>query len=453
MNKSKLNILFVAFEFPPLGGGGVQRSMKFVKYLPEFGYNPIVVTVAAEDYPHVMPRHKVDPSLLQELPESTVIERVHCGNMPPTSNKLIQWARIFFSVSEDFKTTWKPYLEQALPEIIKKYQPVAVYVTLPPFAMGTLWRKLMASYDIPLIFDFRDAWSQWCVQVNGTYLHYWAKKKAERKALEAATAVICTSTQIKADFLRVHPAIPENKVNVITNGFDDEIPVLPATNWSKKDKWVIGYVGNFYYTPESRAAIFKPWWKRKPHRMLNYVPRKEDWLYRSPYFFLKAIRQLLDDCPAFNNKISIHFAGITPNWLLEQINSFGLEHICTHAGYLNHQQVIDFQKKCDALLITSSKVIGGKDYSIAGKTFEYFTIGKPILAFVCEGVQKELLKNSGQSVIFDPDETSTSAVLLKEWLEGKIQLQPDHDFIMKHHRKTLTADLAGVINQAIGRNK
>ena len=136
---------------------------------------------------------------------------------------------------------------------------------------------------------------------------------------------------------------------------------------------------------------------------------------------------------------------------MAQITSFGLDHICTHAGYLNHQQVIDFQKKCDALLITSSKVIGGKDYSIAGKTFEYFTIGKPILAFVCEGVQKDLLKNSGLSIIFNPDDVKSSAMNMKEWMEGKHPLKQDLDFIIKHHRKKLTADLAGVINKTIGR--
>ena len=131
-----------------------------------------------------------------------------------------------------------------------------------------------------------------------------------------------------------------------------------------------------------------PWFKKSLHRMPHYVPRKEDWLYRSPHFFFSAIKKLITLNPEDLNKIEIRFAGKTPNWLIQQIEVFGLTDLCKHFGYMNHSQVIEFQNNCDALLITSSKVIGGRDYSIAGKTYEYFTIGKPIIAFVCEAILK-----------------------------------------------------------------
>jgi len=451
--ENKINILFVAFEFPPLGGGGVQRSMKFVKYLSQNGINPIVITIKCEDYSYVMPGNNLDESLLNEFTEEITIERIHCNSIPIATNILTRWAQIYFSVSEDFKKTWKLNLERALPEIIKKYKPVAVYVTLPPFAMGSLWRKLIKPYGLPLIFDFRDAWTQWCVQVNGTYFHYLAKKIAERKTLISATEIICTSSQIKDDLIRVHPIVKDDKITVITNGFDEDVTQLTNYSTLKKNKCIIGYVGNFYFTPESREAIFRPWWKRQPHRILNFVPRKEDWLYRSPYFFFKAIRLLLDNHPEFNEKIEIRFAGNTPKWLVSQIEFFKLEKYCVHKGYLNHQQVIEFQKECDALLITSSKVIGGKDYSIAGKTFEYFTIGKPILAFVSEGAQKDILVNSGMSIIFDPDDVINSVRKLKEFLKGEISLESNRQFIMMHHRKFLTEQLSKVIRRAISKYK
>ena len=174
--EKKRNILFVAFEFPPLGGGGVQRSIKFTKYLSEFGINPIVITVEKEDCKKLMPNHQLDFFLEKELSNDLVIERIHCDSYTPSSNKFKNWFDLYFSISEVFKKTWKPHLEKRLPEIIDKYKPEAIYVTIPPFAMATLWRKLLTPYNIPVIFDFRDAWSQWCVNVNGSYLHYWFKK-------------------------------------------------------------------------------------------------------------------------------------------------------------------------------------------------------------------------------------------------------------------------------------
>lgn len=442
-----VNILFVAFEFPPLASGGVQRSLKFVKYLPDFGINPVVITIEEKDYPLVLSSYYIDKDLQQDVPSGTKIERIHCDAPSPASNKLAKWARVYFSVSENFKTYWYKSLKEKLPAIIEEYKPLAVYVTIPPFAMAPLWLKLLKGSSLPLIIDFRDAWSQWALAPNGSYLHYYFKLKQEEAILRKAAAVITTTRQTSDELKRLHHNIPADKFSVIPNGYDVEIAVPGKLSVAKKDKWVIGYVGSFYYSPEARAAIFKPWWKKKFHRMLQYVPRKEDWLYRSPYFFFKALKCLLDQHPALAEKIEVHFAGNTPGWLTDQISSFGLHSICKHSGYLSHKAVIEFQQQCDALLITSSKVIGGEDYSIAGKTFEYFTMGKPILAFVCEGAQKDILTETGMSVICDPDNTVGSAQLMENLFTGKTVLQPDHAAIKKYHRKQLAQQLSSIIKK------
>lgn len=449
MSESPITLLFVAFEFPPLGGAGVQRSMKWATYLPHFGIRPIVLTVAETDVPFVMPGHRTDPGLLEELPKGLIIERVPCRHPRKPRNRWSAWADIFFSVSESFKDDWKPALQQALPGIIKKYKPDAVYVSLPPFAMATLWRELLAEYRLPLIVDFRDAWSQWCVNVNGTYLHYWLKRREERRILKRSDAVICSSSQIRADMISTHPGIPPGKFSVITNGYDGHLPETMAAFIPDKPVFVIGYVGSFYYTPESRDHIFRPWWKKPPHRMLNYTPRREDWLYRSPYFFFQTLNRWFDAHPEWRSRIEIRFAGITPDWLEPMIQSFGLSDRCRHYGYLPHREVIRFQQECDALLLTSSKVIGGRDYSIAGKTFEYFTIGKPILAFVAEGVQKDLLAESGLSVGLDPDDPIVSARTLQDFFEGRIRLSPNQEALARYHRKPLAGQLADIIRRAV----
>ncbi|MFY7965486.1 MAG: glycosyltransferase [Chitinophagaceae bacterium] len=446
-----MNILFVAFEFPPLGGAGVQRSMYFVKYLSQNGINPVVVTALETDYVNVMPGHPIDKSLLNEIPENTIIERIHCKNLnfstDTTFKKLKNWLQMYFAVYENFKKAWQDEVRKKLPELIKKYDAKAIYVSLPPFAMGPMWAELKKENNLPLVVDFRDAWSQWCVAPNQSYFHYLKKLQVENNVLQTANAVVCSSKQIMKDLQNQHKTVEKVKFNVINNGFDAELNINDKLFIEQKDKIVIGYVGSFYYSPEARESILMPWYKKPLHRMPHYVPRKEDWLYRSPHFFFLALKKLIDSNIEYKNKIEVRFAGKTPDWLLTQIESFGLTDLCKHYGYMNHSQVIDFQNNCDALLITSSKVIGGRDYSIAGKTYEYFTIGKPIIAFVCEGEQKDILEESKMALICNPDNTVQSANNLQKLFNSEITFAPNKEAILQYQRKKLTTKLASIIKQ------
>lgn len=422
--------------------------MYFVKYLSANAVNPIVITPKEEDLPLIFHHGRTDNSLMQEIPEGTVIERVHCGKPEATGNKLVRWWRIYSSVIENFKKYWEGPLREALPGIIKKYQPVAVYVSIPPFAMAPLWVNLLKDYPLPLIIDFRDAWSQWALAPNGSYWHYLKKKSLEAEVLRKATAVITTSAQTMDDLLKVHPWLDSTKCHVVSNGYDGNPGFPAALSYQPSAKLVIGYVGNFYYSPEARSNIFKPWWKKRPNRMLNYVPRKEDWLYRSPWFFFQAVKKMLASDPSLKDRIEIRFAGNKPNWLDAQMTESGIADLVKHTGFLKHDDAVLFQQECDLLLLTSAKVIGGRDYSIAGKTFEYFTMRKPILAFVCDGAQKDILEETGMSVICDPDQTDANAAILKRIIEQGVMVHPNRQALEKYHRKQLTSQLAGIIKSA-----
>ena len=439
-----INVLFVAWEFPPLTAGGVQRPLYFIKYLQQFNINPIVVTV--EDYGSY---GKLDETLLKEIPESVTVERIKC-NITYPSNRLAKWANTYLQVVDNHASWWQPYIQEEVARIIAKYEPQAIYVTIPPFSMAPLWTAIAKKYKLPLVLDFRDAWSQWIKTAFGSWFHYKAMVSLEGKCIRRANKLVCTSPQIAADLKRVHPSLTDDKISIITNGFDGEIN---AWTWQKKSlakaKFVIGYVGSFYYKPELRATLFNPWWKKAPHRMIQYSPRKEDWLYRSPYFFFKAVAALLKEFPCYKERLSIKFAGTKDDWIDDQIALFGLQDNCEFVGFLNHDEVIKFQHACDALLLTSSKVIGGRDYSIAGKTYEYFTIGKPIVGFVCEGAQKDILEPSGVSVICDPDDEKQAAGQLKLLFDGKIDLTPNYAYMNSFGRKILAEKLSVVMKSVM----
>ena len=208
-------------------------------------------------------------------------------------------------------------------------------------------------------------------------------------------------------------------IHYIPNGYDGVLG-----NWQPvdagKQKITIGYVGSFYFSPEARIQMLKPWWKKRGHRMLQYIPQKQDWLYRSPYFFFKALQYIKKLDPVSAGRIQVKFVGKANPWLEEMIAEAGLEdqvHLC---GVKPHSEALEFQKECDMLLITSAKRIGGKDYSIAGKTFEYIQAQKPILAFASPGAQKELLEQTGMALICDPDQTEDSALKMIRLMKGEI---------------------------------
>ena len=126
-----------------------------------------------------------------------------------------------------------------------------------------------------------------------------------------------------------------------------------------------------------------------------------------------------------------------------------MDGIVEFLGRISLEESLRFQQTCDALLLTSSKVVGGQDYSIAGKTFEYVSMQKPIIGFVTEGAQKRILERTGMSVICDPDDPNASAMSLERVLDGPRWAMPDETFLDSLHRIPLTEKLARVIDEAV----
>jgi hypothetical protein len=442
-----INILFLAFEFPPLNRGGVHRSLAFVKWLPKFGINPIVMTLDSSSFKDVFDEYSEDENLGLEIRRTTDIIPIK-SHKPPKQNKIGTFLSIYFSIYGNEVNHWKDNYKDELQTIVEKYKPEAVLATAPPFSIFPLALHASRAFNLPLILDFRDAWSQWRTAPFGSRVHYWANLAAERKYLKVANAVIATSKQTLADLEQLHPGIQHSKLNYIPNGYDGKLEQWNGIDIHKKE-FTIGYVGSFYYSPLARAQMLAPWWKKRGHRILQYIPQKQDWLYRSPYFFFKAVDYINNTNPALGARIKIRFVGKSPSWLKEMISDFGLKKQVELLGEKSHSGAMDFQRECDLLFITSAKRIGGKDYSIAGKTFEYIQAQKPILAFVSEGAQKDLLEESGMALICNPDEEKESAEKIEALLTGTNKLEPNEEYIKNLSRESLTRGLGEIIKRLI----
>lgn len=446
-----MNLLMLAFEFPPLGGVGVQRSLKFAKYLPEHGVRPVVVTPDKASIEATIGPAR-EAALLDELSADTRIERVPCPAVRRDSgSRFGNWLNQFLRVGEGLGRAWRGPLLAAWPELVRREKPDAIYVSVPPFSMAPLAVGLAQRSGLPLILDFRDNWSQWCCSPQPSWVHYQLTLRRERACLDAASAVVGVTRQLVEDLKRVHPGIPSGKFHVVTNGYDGSLTeCLPTRPPRGEQPFIIGYVGSFYYTPESRAALLNPWWQCAPHRWLQYAPRREDWLYRSPFFFFRALRRLLDERPELRPRVQVRFVGDTPAWLRAQVEEFGLTDVVEHLGRMSHRACLEFQASCDALLATSAKIVGGRDYCIAGKTFEYVASQVPITAFVTEGEQRDFLAASGLALVCDADEPEVGARALSDLIEGRFLPVPNLPFLQRFHRRETARQMADLVRQVVG---
>ena len=450
------NILFIAYEFPPLNSGGVFRSLFFAKYFNDFNIKPFIVTLAPYDYKKIYRPVTTDKNLLFNIQNKNVdIIGVKSKDLlSKNKNKLKTFLDIFFNTtgSREYKY-WKKDFFFKVSKIIANNKIDAILVTAPPFGVLFQAIKISKRFNLPLIIDMRDAWTLWNITPYQSVWHYKKRLQKERTVFKAANKIIVTSKQTISDFKLLHTNISPDKFAYIPNGYDDVVDFKPfSVNLSQKEKIIITYVGNFYYSPKARKEMFASNKEKKTYKKLQFLPRKEDWLYRSPYFFFSTIKKIFDTFPEIRNRIIIKFAGTVHNWLIEMIADFNLEKTVTLMGFVNKEQTKELQQSTDLLLITSSKVLNGKDYSIAGKTFEYFSFQKPILSFVTDGAQKDIIENSGLGVICNPDNIDESSNIILSLISKKTSFNPNKEFLRTLHRRKLTEKLSEIIKQSIFNN-
>jgi glycosyltransferase involved in cell wall biosynthesis len=432
-------------EFAPVNTTGNFRSLKFVKYFREAGIEPIIVTLKETEAAQYF-NAPIDNELMREIPADISIYRIHCDDGGRYfSSRLRSFITIYFSIKDSIAARWRKHLMPELDKIVSRHSPALILTTLPPFSAGMLAVEAARRYKLPLVADMRDLFGRWGNSAFGSIVHYWLTLREERKIFSHSDAIVGVTPQLLDVFRSCHPDLRPQKFHLIPNGHDQsefqtEFHFQPA-----RKKVVIGYVGSFYYYPERREELFKPWWRRKGHKMLAYSPVREDWRYRSPYFFFKTIGLLFKNEPQLKDVISIEFVGHVPEWLRSMAMEFGLESNLVLHGFVPHTRSKALQAGFDLLLTTSEKVPNGEHYSLPSKIFDYVGLNKPIVAFVTDGIQKEFIARSGLGIVCDPDNTMESCSKLKDLLVlGKV-FEVNRDYVESFHRRKLTAKLAAII--------
>lgn len=444
-----MNVLFIVMEFPPLNVAGVYRPIRIINGLIKYGIKPIVITFEIDEN-FKKNHHLLDFDLLKLVDPEVEIIRIPIPEIAELfKTKLSKFINIYFNSTDNYYKAWKKNLFKEIPKIVDKYKPRAIITTCPPFSAAILGKDLSKKYALPLVLDMRDAWAEWAIVPLGSYFHYLHRKNVERKVFKQASSIISVTPQLLNKFKMAHPSIDENKFHLIfntatTDKYSTKNIVLKPIQ--QKEIIKIGYSGSFYYNEQARNSIFTPWWKKKGHHMFQYVAVKEDWLYRSPYFFLQALSKLFQKRPDWVGKIEFHYNGEISDWLLKMIDEAGLRESVKLNGFLNKKQVEENENDYDLLLTTSEKVIGSEHFCLPSKLFSYLLTAKPILGFVTSGIQKEFLQNCGIGICLDPDNTQESINKLEQLIQNGFSGKINEEYLLKYSNNSANELFFKILN-------
>ncbi len=406
-----------------MGMGGVQRTAKFVKYLPNFNWQPFVLTLNPKAY------LAKDQSLLNEL-KSKNIKIFRTGDSNESNgHKVVKFRndssrKILSNISQTFllpdsKIFWKNKALKLAEEIISQNKIDLIYSTAPPYTDFLIACSLKKKFNIPVIIDYRDSWIDCPNNFYATPFHKNQHRKMETEVLKNADKVVTINGRIKELIIERYPFKKDRDIFVIPQGFDSEDFESRNNSGSlfTTDKFRITYSGSFlnYYTPE---------------------------------YFLKALKLFIDENPDAKKNVEAVFIGYFPNEYKRLIDELQLHANVNLSGYLEHKSCINHLIESDVLwmMINETK---RSDLHSTGKLYEYFGTRKPIIACVPEGAARQSLCGHGAAELTKPDDVPGIKTAIQKYyslyLQNKLPVA-NESFIKNYDRKYLTESLANILN-------
>lgn len=413
-------VLVLAYYYPPMGLSGVQRTLKFTKYMPQFNWEPTVITAGniayfAHDFSLLKEAEEAGVKIIRTEaydPNSIIGKKYGTVNMPKEFVRKLysNFSKSFFI--PDNKKSWAKRAYQKAREVLKNERFDIIYVTVPPYSSFVYAAKLKQEFQIPLFVDYRDLWLGNHFAFYPTPWHRIKHKKLEYASLHNSDKIIVINRRIKEKLLTTYNFLNFNEIVIIPHGFDPADFEVDLPKQTPTGKIKLTYSGIFYESV-------------------------------TPVYLLKAFKQLSVERPDISAKYQIEFIGLLRKENKKLINELGLTDSVHEVGYLEHIEAVKRIRQSDVLwmMIGNSQ---NSDTISTSKLFEYFGSRKPILGSVPEGVAKTALQEYGASFITPPDDVEQIKQKLVEIhnLFVKDDLpKPNEEFVNKHNRIILTEQL------------
>ncbi len=398
------SLVIVAYYFPPDGGAGAQRPLKFAKYLSQAGWRVTIVTHPGEaEQSWTRPE---DRSLRDELESdfSGQVIRVPIPDSKPQGGAI------------DEMEGWSVSTAEVVKELIQRGGVDAVIYTMSPFSLvrsADLVRR--SCPGVPVILDFRDPWALDGWQAQPTKWHWNRQFRLMKSAIEAADGVIANTPECGRLFRESFPGLDGDRLAVITNGYDaadfQGNPGAPSL-WDPDDWDVLRLV--FSGSLCTRVLKFYSGLRGRVKRVIGYAPERIDYSGRTLIHLMDAVKCLREKGEPLADQIRIEVMGVEDAADRESVERAGMIDLVRFHGYVPHDESVRHIRLADALLLPLHGLPPGKRSRIVpGKTYEYLATGRPILGLLPQGDAREFVESSGRAAIADPCDPESIAVGLR----------------------------------------
>ena len=424
-----MKVLIITYYWVPAGGSGVQRWLKFVKYLRDYGIEPVVFTVDNPNYPIIDETLKTDVPKGIELVKNPIFEpnnllskvkkkgsKTSAGFLNPNPGKFEKWMQYIRAnyFIPDARMFWVNSSVKKLKKYLYKHNIDAIITTGPPHSVHLIGLKLKQQLKIKWIADFRDPWTAI------DYFHQLPltnKAKAKHFELEAqvvsnANKVLVVGKTMKTNYLHLN-----EKIEVLTNGYDTS--QLEENEQTLDVKFSITHIG-----------------------LMNAD--------RNPVVLWEALEELCNENEEFKSDLKIKLIGKVANEVKVSLENKDFKNI-VYVDYVPHNEVKKYQKASQILLLAVNKVPSAKGI-ITGKIFEYLQAKRPIIAIGPEdGDLAEILEKTNSGKIADFTNKTLVKEVLLQWykLYKKGELSSNSTNIEHYHRKSLTEELSKIIKTTV----
>lgn len=422
-------VLIICYYWPPAGGPGVQRWLKFTKYLPEFNIEPIVYVPENPSYP------LVDDSLITEVSSQvTVLKKpilepygwasalsrkqtntISAGIIPKEGKqsflqRTMLYARGNFFVP-DARVLWvKPSIKY-LKKYISESGIDTIITTGPPHSLHLIGLGLKKSLGLRWIADFRDPWTTigYHDKLKMTPKTQEKHRRLEKNVLDSCDQVLVTSPTTASTF----DAITDTLISVITNGYDNENVLEPAP---QTDRFIISHIGSLLSD-------------------------------RNPTVLWQAIAEIVAENKAFSACLRLKLVGKVSQEVVEAIREAGLGEYLELVGYVSHDEALKLQREANVLLLIEidAKITKG---IIPGKVFEYLSARRSIIGIGPKEADVAHIIEEAKAGIYC---LYSEKEKIKEFVSKEFKKLNSSDtlhtveFIKKFHRRALTSQLATLL--------
>lgn len=429
-------VLIITYYWPPTGGAGVQRWLKFSKYFRKFGWEPVIYTPSNPDFPIN------DETLLKDIPDNITVlktpitepydiyrrimrkkktETVNQGFLSEgKENTLLQsamiWVRGNFFIPDARKFWIKPSVAY-LSDYVQKHKIDAIISTGPPHSMHLIAMGLKLKHNIPWIADFRDPWTQidFYSQLKLSSFADNKHKKLENQVLTFADKVVTVSPTCGTDLEK----LGKRKVNVITNGFDTD---------------------DFKFTPDSKML---------DGFLFHHIGAlNKD---RNPYTLWKVLGDLCKENPELRKDLKLRFTGKTDAIVFESLRQNGLEENYQRSDYMPHSEVVKLMTQSPVLLLPLNNTPNNAGV-LSGKLFEYLAAKRPIFGIGLPNADAAaILKQTQAGVMVDFDDYDSTKkeiiALYEKYKSNTLEIQSGS--IDRYSRENCAKEYAFLLDEIV----